>query len=267
MTTIIYSAVTDGSYLYAGTNGGTVQIEKIHIPTLNLQLVFEGHRDYIMSIYLTDLYLFSGSFDPIIISWNPENGELLRTYLGHTSAPSSFIVVENELFSGGLDRNIIKWNILSGEILKILPIRHGNQIHCMTRRNDTFFSGSEDTTIIRWNITTDMPIFTYSSHNKKLRPVVSWKSFVISGGEDSKISLWETTSNSIIAFAFFADHMNSVNCLLLQKDNLFSGSTDRTIRQWDLNLLTCTMIFNGKQEIENLLNFRTFQFSELYHRR
>lgn len=66
-----------------------------------------------------------------------------------------------------------------------------------------------------------MLLFTYEGHNKKLRSVVSWKNFVISGGEDAKIRIWDVSFNSIDAYAVLVDHKLDVVCLYVHNDILF----------------------------------------------
>lgn len=56
----------------------------------------------------------------------------------------------------------------------------------------------------------------------------------MAAGEDALIRGWDASSKNDVPVFEISGHNWPVNCLLVHNDNLFSGSSDRTIRQWSL---------------------------------
>jgi WD40 repeat protein len=67
--------------------------------------------------------------------------------------------------------------------------------------------------------------------------------FVYAAGFARAIYQWNVSSGSISGS--FEGHTNDVNCLKLNNNFIFSGSTDRTVRVWDLQLKEAVRVFNG----------------------
>lgn len=220
-------------------------MEKFQISPATLQLRFQGHLDSVSAMYLSEDLLFSGSVDKIIICWNSITGEMLRKFVGHANAISAIVVVEDEVYSGSWDTSIIKWNKNDGRIIKVFPIINENIIKCIKYRDKSIFAGSVDTSIIKWNATTGDYSFIYIGRIQKIFSITLWRSFIISGGEDSVIRLWDSTVNSVGASKTIFGHGNAVNVLLIYEETLFSGSSDSTIRQWRLEDFATLKILQG----------------------
>lgn len=232
--------------MYVGTVSPTALLQKIHIPTSGLVLSFDGHRSSVVAVYLHDKILFSGSFDTTIICWNSESGALIKIFLGHFGYVNALAVQGNDLYSIGFDDKIIRWNITSGTIVRQFPVRHTSTVRCIALRNQTLFSGSDDTTIIKWNVTTGLALFVYRGREISLRAVAVWKTFIISAGDNDEIRFWDASINDIDPRATIMAHLRPVSCLLVYEETLFSGSSDRTIKQWNLTDFALLKVLGGK---------------------
>lgn len=210
-----------------------------------MQLRYQGHSDSVPALYLSEDLLFSGSVDRMIICWNSTTGVIIRKFAGHVNAVSAIVVVDDELYSGSWDISIIKWNKTDGRIIKAFPVINENIIKCVKYWNNSLFAGSADTSIIKWNVTTGNYSFIYTGRIRKIFSITLWSSFIISAGEDFVIRLWDSTVNSIDASRTIYGHGNAVNALLLYEETLFSGSSDSTIRQWQLEDFTTLKILTG----------------------
>ncbi|KAI3656808.1 hypothetical protein MP638_006598, partial [Amoeboaphelidium occidentale] len=161
--------------------------------------------------------------------------------------------VGDELYSGGQDVFIIKWKITTGEIAKVLPMYHSNTVRWLAEKDGRLFSSSDDTNIIQWNVTQDSPVFFYLGQKITLRAVALWKNYVLSGGDNTNIDIWDTSFESIQPFLTLSGHFNSVNCLKVHEDFLFSGSSDENIVQWNLTAFTILKTLSG--HLKGVLSF------------
>lgn len=173
-----------------------------------------------------------------IISWNTDTGEIMKRYQGHSLGVLAIIDHEGELYSGGWDLRIIKWSINDGQIIKEFSKSHANRIQCFFYGGQTLFSGSDDTTVLQWNISSGLPMKSFRGINTKLRSVIVWKSFAVSGGDDSEIRIWDDSINSLEPVRVLLGHQSSITNLLVYQDYLFSASSDTTIAQWNLTGMT-----------------------------
>lgn len=212
------------------------------------RLRFDGHFSSVLSLFLSDIVLVSGSTDRKVICWNPTNGNIIRTLTGHSDAVYTVGLFDEYVYSGGASRVVFKWNIENGEVLKMFPFIHISVVKCFAYRPSELFSGSIDTTVIRWNATSGAYRSQYRGRNKKLRALAAWKSFVISAGEDIEINIWDASIDSVEPLAVFTEHTLAINCLAIYDDSLYSGSSDKTVKQWNLQNFTMTTMFEGYPE-------------------
>lgn len=245
MGVTVYAVFVLENYLYVGKLYLGPPVEKYHYPSSTLLISFEGHDDTVLSLYATGSLLFSGSFDKSIICWNSENGQLLKTYLAHPASVTALIVIDHVLYSGGFKGLVIKWNIDNGEVLKVFPRTNTNFVRAFAWKNQELYSGSGDATVVKWNLTAGEPIAIFAGRNRILRSAVLWNNFVIDAGDNAEIRAWDTSINSIEAFRTLTEHTGSINCLLVKGDFLFSGSTDTTVRNWNLTSWSIVRVLTG----------------------
>jgi WD40 repeat protein len=242
----ISSIVSDGIFLYLATTSPPFPIIKYRIISISVQQDFMGHPSPVFALHISNSLLFSASGDASMFCWNTFNGLLLRSFVGHRLAIFALTTVGDELYSGGQDVFIIKWKVTTGEIAQVLPMYHSNAVRWLAQKEGSLFSGSDDTNIIQWNVTQDSPAFFYLGQKITLRAVALWKNYVLSGGDNTNIDVWDTSFESIQPFVTLRGHFNSVNCLKVHEDFLFSGSSDENIVQWNLTAFTMFRTLSGK---------------------
>lgn len=185
----------------------------------------------------------SGSADSNVICWNARNGDIIRILTSNGDLIQAVGLFEGFVYAGGSNCIAYQWNFDSGVLLKKFPVVHTNQIRVFAYRQAELFTGSIDTTVIRWDATSGNMLFRYSGISEKLRSVVAWKSVVIGAGANLEINMWDATVNSAEPLMVLFSHREPINCLSVNNDFLYSGSSDKTIKEWDLKNFTLKKMF------------------------
>jgi WD40 repeat protein len=256
---LIYCVLAYGDFVFLGRKSFNAEIAIIRLLNLNFVIGLDGHSNTVISLHLANNVLFSGSVDTTIIAWNPDTGQLLRKYLGHASYVWALKTVGQVLYSAGNDQAILKWNINDGTLIQKFPHYHINKITSLALNDDSIFSGSFDTEIVRWNLTTYQFIQVYKTSRLMLRSVVVWNDFVLSGGDESVVAIWDKSTDSIEPLSILSGHIKPINTMFISGDWLFTGSSDATVKQWEMIDLTQIGEFLGNSQL-HLLTFRTFRY-------
>lgn len=205
-----------------------------------------GHTGIVFSMFLDGEVLYSGSEDSTVISWNTDNGAIIMTFYGYPERVLCVAVFDGELYAGGAQRIALKWNIETGQLLVTFTDYHEMPVRSLAYLPGTLFTGSQDASVIRWDSTSATSLQFYQGRKNKFKCVVSWNDFAIIGGEDSDIKIWDVSINSLDPSAVFYDHTSAVNDMYVVDDYLYSGSSDLSLRQWNLATLSIEKIFTGK---------------------
>jgi WD40 repeat protein len=67
----------------------------------------------------------------------------------------------------------------------------------------------------------------------------------MSAGEDIEINIWDASIDSIEPVAVIVDHFLAINCVTVYDDFLYSGSSDTTVKQWNLTQFALNKIYEG----------------------
>src|SRR5258708_5256511 len=147
---------------------------------------------------------------------------------GHSEGVYCLAVWRNYLWSGSYDKTIKQWSA-SGHCLNTLH-GHTGVLRCLCVWRDFLCSGSNDKTIQVWNLNGECinqwktESFPYS--------LTVWKNFLCTGHYDGSIKLWN--DYDVECTLTLNGHTGSVWCLVVDGDSLFSGSSDKTIRKWNI---------------------------------
>jgi WD40 repeat protein len=117
---------------------------------------------------------------------------------------------------------------------------------CLAIRDKILFGGTLGSVVIKWNVTTGLPLFIYRSQKRMIRAIALWKTYAISGGENTEISVWNVAANIMEPYAVIFDHQKAITSLLVYEDTLLSGSYDTTIRHWNLTTLQFLKFYLGE---------------------
>lgn len=240
----VYSITIDGEYFYVGKDTAPY-IQRYLIQGGTANLILEGHSDAVLSIFLSENTLVSGSKDSSVICWNARGGSILQIFSGPPDEIYAVGLFEGFVYSAGSRGVVYKWNMDSGDISKTFPLIHANSIKAFAFSLSELFTGSIDTTVVRWDTASGDSLFRYSGRNKKFRAVAAWKTFVMSAGEDIEINIWDASVNSAEPIIVLSNHMGPINELAIYDDFLYSGSSDRRVNQWNLTNNELIKVFEG----------------------
>lgn len=112
-------------------------------------------------------------------------------------------------------------------------------------------SASDDKTVKVWDNFTLMR--TLRGHNSIVMSVDMFSPmFLVSSGRDNKVVIWEGQGKTVLH-----GHSASVNSVKLSKDNKFvvSGSSDKTVKIWDVKNKKCIRTLIGHKSRVNNVEF------------
>jgi F-box and WD-40 domain protein 1/11 len=208
---------------------------------------------------MSEKLLFSASADTTIICWDSDTGSIIRRFIGHSGFVIDLKVLGNGLYSTD-STSIIKWDINDGLIAQIFSVNHTLKVVSILLKETSLFSGSLDGVVIRWDILTGLPFFTYKEYYKALRTIVLWANMVISGGDDGKLKAWDTSVQDIEPYFVVSITDTSIGSLYVYGYTLFSGSTDRAIREWNLTNFHYQKQYTGNQAFRKKITSRSLWF-------
>jgi len=244
-------------------NQGQITLWDITAPQQPKQLAnFRAHGALVRTLAFDPRrpILASGSYDTSIILWNisdPQKVEPFGASLrGHASFVKSiaFHPDGNILVSAGDDKTILLWNVSTPSSLAIMgpPLReHVASINSIVFRPDgkQLASAANDNNVLLWNYD---PVAHTLILDKTLKGHTGFVSalayntdgaVLASTGFDSSIILWDTNTGKPIGLPLRA-HTDSINAIAFGnvtssngagKRYWLSGSSDRTVIQWNLS--------------------------------
>ncbi|XP_042423398.1 zinc finger CCCH domain-containing protein 17-like [Zingiber officinale] len=176
---------------------------------------------------------------------NESNCSLLATIRGHQQAISGIALASdtNRLLLGSKDGTISVWDSLTGQRVRVNIM--GAEVGALLTEQHWSFMGVFDS------------FQAYNSHTKtqyiieelggQVHAIAASNGFVFAGIQDGSILAWQFNSEELITeqpMASLDGHLLPVVSLLVHED-IYSGSTDHTIKVWDLTSLQCIQTING----------------------
>ncbi|ETO19108.1 hypothetical protein RFI_18131, partial [Reticulomyxa filosa] len=199
-----------------------------HLQLLNQHKGWVGGIDF--SSFNGGRYLCSGSGDNTIRLWDVETSKSLHVFNGHEYGVEC--VVFSPLQSNSNNNNQSK------------------NIGVIGGSGYTICSGSDDKTIRIWDIETNKRHIVFKGHENMVRSIKygpnGLVNTILSGSMDKSIRLWDIRSGKQIqVFNGHKSYVYTVEYSPFEVDNnefcgilntICSGSTDNTIRFWDIRL-------------------------------
>ncbi|ETO08366.1 WD-40 repeat protein, partial [Reticulomyxa filosa] len=238
--------------------------------TNNKQLqIFNGHTDWIGGIKFSSFnggrYLCSGSGDKTIRLWDVETSNSLHVFNEHENCICC--VDTSPLQSDNNNNN---------------NDNKSNNIGVIGGNGYTICSGSLDKTIRMWDIETTKQLIVFEGHESGVRSVKYGSNelrniganTILSGSYDNSIRLWDVRSGKQIQV--FNGHRSDVwdveysPFVIKSSDEVVggnsnvicSGSTDNTIRFWDIRSNKELYIINVDDKNEGIYCLRFLQAKE-----
>ncbi len=184
--------------------------------------------------------LASGSDDNTIKIWNLSNGQVIRTFNGHSSSVWSVAISSDGKTLASVDsKNIIKiWNLSNGQVIRTLK-GHYAVVYSVAISPDgrTLVSGSDNNTIKILNLSNGQVIRTLKGHSSSVNSVaISPDGKILASVDDGKniIKIWNLSNGQVIRT--FKGYPFWVNNVAISPDGrtLASSSGDNIIKIWNL---------------------------------
>ncbi|KAI5121593.1 hypothetical protein M0805_009464 [Coniferiporia weirii] len=139
----------------------------------------QGHTDEVLTLALSDdgKYLASGGKDRMLVVWDAEKGEWLRSFGGHKDTISSlaFRKSSNQLYTASLDRTLKLFDLNPG-VMGYVDTLFGHQDHVVgidALRAETAVSvGARDRTVRFWKIVEETQLVFRGGGVSKVREVI-----------------------------------------------------------------------------------------------
>ena len=186
-------------WIVTGSDDMTIRV--FNYNTMDKVKVFEAHTDYIRSIAVhpSAPYIVSASDDMLIKLWDWEKGwQCTQVFEGHT--------------------------------------HYVMQVVFNPKDTNTFASASLDHTIKVWSIGQHMPNFTLEGHDKGVNCLDYFsggdKPYLITGGDDKKIKIWDYQNKSCVNTLEGHTHNISAVCFHPELPLIVTGAEDGTVRLW-----------------------------------
>ncbi|TKY73462.1 Vegetative incompatibility protein HET-E-1 [Spatholobus suberectus] len=263
-----YSVSSSSSYSNHHQLPGSPTLTSQHslasVPSLNKSqshhhclATLRGHTSYISSLTLSGKFLYTGSSDREIRTWNrsqPENSTADTAVLAGNGAVKSLVIQSNKLFSAHQDHKIRVWKISNGSTnnndrerdrqkythLATLPTFGDRASKVLIPKNRVQIRRHKKCTTIKIWRTKDFTCLesVTSAHEDAINAVaVSRDGYVYTGSADKRIRVWrkEEGEKKHTLVETLERHNSGVNALALSSDEtlLYSGACDRSVLVWE----------------------------------
>jgi len=203
---------------------------------------FEGHTDCVTCVSVTGggSHILSGSMDGTLKLWDMEKGSCIKTFEGHSDGVSSVFISEHEKFivSGSFDKTLKLWDIEKGEAIRTFT-GHNDCISSVfiNEREKFILSGSFDRTIKLWDMDRGECLRTFKGHTDRVTSLSLSRdtSRILSGSYDGTLILWNRETGQCLRT--LKGHTDKIRSVLLNNYWAVSGSSDRTVKLWNMELL------------------------------
>lgn len=174
---------------------------------------------------------------------------------GHTHCAATGVAFPHgstKLYTAGLDATVRAWDCTTGQCTEVLPV--SGTVACLFSSDcdhlDWLFLGLSDE-VRAWNLRTNTHQSLQVTHGGQVLSVASCGDLLLAGLEKGAIFIWrfDPATASFLPAASLVGHTASVVALepssIASSKLFYSGSTDGTIRLWDLGTGQCLQVLQG----------------------
>jgi len=275
----------EGQRLVTGSHDQTVRLWDVK--TGKLLHLLRKHTDRVRAVAFSPdgrLVASSGE-DELVCLWDATTGQLLHTLQGHRGDIMAVVFSPDRriLASGSDDATIRLWDIMTGKLLTVLEGHTGWiwSLAFMPQFNSigqVLASSSEDQTVRLWDIATSRTLTVLKGHTGSISSIAfdATGQRLATGSYDQTINLWDVTTGEVLrtmkghtgwvrSLAFSPpDHYLEPCPIKARHDRtkgidplpvdqiLASGSTDETIKLWNIKTGECLKTLRADRPYEGM---------------
>lgn len=235
----------------------------------------DGHTDVVYGVHLQGDHLVSVSADHTARVWDLKTQRLLHAPLiGHTGSVTSVqfdATAHNDvIITGGTDGDVMIWQFSTGEAIKIIARAHHETVLSLQFDQRYLVTGGKDGKIKLWNRQpldadhTDVPQFAVEStegdqyqeysllaffdgHDAAVNAVKLKDNVLVSGSGDRSICIWSLQTGKMLHKIEI--HQRGIACLQYNGRSIVSGSTDESVRIYDIEQKTEVACLQGHTDL------------------
>jgi WD40 repeat protein len=194
------------------------------------------HPNEIRCCAFSDPWLVTGMADGTISVWEPLAGQLRGSAREHDGPVNVLRSSEQTLISAGQDCTLRVWTIDGGtpQLETTLSGHSLGVVDCALDENARYaLSASLDRTLRFWDVVEEKLLHVYEGHSAAVLQCVflSYEN-VLSAGADRTVRAWQVRPNRAVGVV--NRHEGPIRRLVLENDQLFTCSDDRTVSVIDL---------------------------------
>ncbi|WP_404789143.1 hypothetical protein [Altericista sp. CCNU0014] len=248
----------EGQILATGDGGGTIKLW--HSDTGNCYGALTGHIGliYSLSMSLNGQMMASSASDATVRVWDLQTGQCQRVLQEHTNDvfDVAFSPNGNTLVSGSFDHTVKFWDTQQWHCRRTWRGYSNGFCAAAELSGDRLLTGSSDGYIRFWDVQTGRCARQIRAHqgfawSVAVSPAERW---LATGGEDAAIKLWNLETGQCCKV--LKGHLSAVRAIAFNARSLSinpnelagllaSGSSDGTVKLWDLSTGTCLRTFQG----------------------
>lgn len=215
--------------------------------TTEIVKTFQGHKNKVYQALISSdgSKVLSCSRDKTLKIWDYESTSCLKTITEETIIYDMDISRDGKtLVSASWDKRIRIWDVETGECLGIMR-GHEDSVFdiCFTKDEKKILSGSNDGTIRLWDLTSKQVYVKLKDHDYKVQGICFHQQYLISYGNDCAIRIWDYMGNCLRVLEGHEWRITTL-CLSHDKKKIISGSTDTTVRIWDIETGACLHVLH-----------------------
>lgn len=158
----------------------------------------------------------------------------------------------------GSDKKVKLWNPYRSLALKVYG-GHGNEVLDAAGSCDSsqIISCSSDKSVITWDVSTGVPLRRLRGHAATVKCVKynEDSSVAVSGGLDNAVMVWDLKSRRQDPIQVLSDAKDCVNTVHVTEFEIITGSTDCSIRRYDMRNMKLEADFIGGKFSLKFLTF------------
>ncbi|XP_063845245.1 WD repeat-containing protein 86-like [Scylla paramamosain] len=208
-------------------------------------MVDPGEEDETGTVGYGDLVV-TGSLDCTARSWDFVSGNCLQVFKGHTGSVVAIVTDSDTrlLYTASADKTIRSWHIDTGVNFRVFE-GHKSHITCLLALNKLLYSGDGDGVVRVWDLTARDALKLGPQHVVSVDSLASFRpatntinaiklhnGMLFIASSDNLARAVDAATREVLAV--YTGHQIAVTCMAISGEHFYTGSTDTTLRVWDM---------------------------------